>query len=221
MWNVLGIEGIAATWGFEVEPASDGVLIRQWARLGPGTSGLTIGIANQPNKEARIVARRLSEWLQNMQANREWIRSHVETVTVTAPAPATVTITQPKATPGVNIEPINGPFQSPSGNIRCTTFDSDGRNTVRCEVVEHVWQAPPRSPDCQLNWGDRVELTEDGAAVFSCYGQNLPDPQATLDYGKVATFGSISCTSETVGIMCLDNDTGHFFNVSRDAYQVG
>lgn len=99
VWNVLGIEGIAATWGFEVEPASDGVLIRQWARLGPGTSGLTIGIANQPNKEARIVARRLSEWLQNMQANREWIRSHVETVTVTAPAPATVTITQPKATP--------------------------------------------------------------------------------------------------------------------------
>ena len=143
------------------------------------------------------------------------------TVTATAPAPATVTITQPKATPGVNIEPINGPFQSPSGNIRCTTFDSDGRNTVRCEVVEHVWQAPPRSPDCQLNWGDRVELTEDGAAVFSCYGQNLPDPQATLEYGKVATFGSISCTSETVGIMCLDNDTGHFFNVSRDAYQVG
>lgn len=78
VWNVLGIEGIAATWGFEVEPASDGVLIRQWARLGPGTSGLTIGIANQPNKEARIVARRLSEWQQNMQANLEWIRSHVE-----------------------------------------------------------------------------------------------------------------------------------------------
>ena len=121
----------------------------------------------------------------------------------------------------MNIQPINGPFQSPSGNIRCTMFDSDGRNTVRCEVVEHGWEAPPRSPDCQLNWGDRVELTEDSAAVFSCYGQNLPDPQATLDYGKVAIFGSISCTSETTGIMCLDNDTGHFFNVSRDSYQVG
>jgi hypothetical protein len=100
-------------------------------------------------------------------------------------------------------------------------FDSDGRNTVRCEVVEHNWEAPPRYQDCQLNWGDQVELTEDGPAVFSCYGQNLPDPQATLEYGKVAIFGSISCTSETAGIMCLDNDTGHFFNVSRDAYQVG
>lgn len=143
------------------------------------------------------------------------------TVTVTAPAPATVTITPPDSVPGVNIEPINGPFQSPSGNIRCTMFDSDGRNTVRCEVAEHGWEAPPRSPECQLNWGDRVELTEDSPAVFSCYGQNLPDPQATLDYGKIAHFGSISCTSETTGIMCLDNDTGHFFNVSRDAYQVG
>lgn len=139
-----------------------------------------------------------------------------------APAPpATVTITPPGSRPGVNIQPITGPFQSPSGNIRCTMFDSDGRNTVRCDVVEYGWKAPPRSPDCQLNWGDRVELTEDSAAVFSCYGQNLPDPQATLDYGKVAIFGSISCTSETIGIMCLDNDTGHFFNVSRDSYQVG
>jgi len=29
-------------------------------------------------KEARIVARRLSEWQQNMQANLDWIRSQVE-----------------------------------------------------------------------------------------------------------------------------------------------
>ncbi|MFI5509066.1 DUF6636 domain-containing protein [Mycobacterium sp. NPDC051804] len=143
------------------------------------------------------------------------------TVTVTAPSPATVTITPPEGRPGVNVEPITGPFQSPSGNIRCTMFDSDGRNTVRCEVVQHAWQAPPRSPDCQLNWGDRVELTEDSPAVFSCYGQNLPEPQATLDYGKVAIFGSISCNSQVSGILCLDNDTGHFFNVSRDLYQVG
>ncbi len=67
VWNVLGPDGVGATWGFEVEPASDGVLIRQWGRMGPGPSGLTVGIAAQPDKEARIVARRLSEWQQNMQ----------------------------------------------------------------------------------------------------------------------------------------------------------
>jgi hypothetical protein len=78
VWNVIGPRGVGATWGFEVDPASDGVLIRQWGRMGPGPSGLTFGIAAQPDKEARIVARRLSEWQQSMQANVDWIRSQVE-----------------------------------------------------------------------------------------------------------------------------------------------
>jgi hypothetical protein len=141
--------------------------------------------------------------------------------TVTTPPPQTVTITPPSAPPGVNIEPIAGPFQSPSGDIHCTSFISDGRNTVRCEVVDKRWEAPPRYTECELNWGDRVELTENSPGMFSCYGQNLPDPERTLDHGAVAIFGSISCTAEADGIMCLDNGTGHFFNVSRDAYQVG
>jgi hypothetical protein len=64
--------------GFEVEPASDGVLIRQWGRMRPGPSRPTPAILAQPDKEARIVARRLSEWQQNMQANLDWIRAHVE-----------------------------------------------------------------------------------------------------------------------------------------------
>jgi hypothetical protein len=45
-----------------VEPASDGVLIRQWGRMGPGPSGLTPAILAQPDKEARVIVRRLSEW---------------------------------------------------------------------------------------------------------------------------------------------------------------
>lgn len=77
VYNVIGPEGVSATWGFEVEPASDGVLIRQWARMGPGPSGLSPAIAAQPEKEARIVARRLAEWQQNMQANLDWISSQV------------------------------------------------------------------------------------------------------------------------------------------------
>ena len=77
VYNVIGPDGVSATWGFEVEPASDGVLIRQWARMGPGPSGLSLPIAAQPAKEARIVARRLSEWQQNMQANLDWISAQV------------------------------------------------------------------------------------------------------------------------------------------------
>jgi hypothetical protein len=78
VWNVIGPDGVGTTWGFEVEPASDGVLIRQWGRMSPGPSGPTPAILAQPDKEARIVARRLSEWQQNMQANLDWIRAHVK-----------------------------------------------------------------------------------------------------------------------------------------------
>lgn len=78
VWNVSGPEGVTATWGFEVEPARDGTLIRQWARMGPAPSGLSIGIAAQPDKEARIISRRIAEWQQNMQANLDWIRAEAE-----------------------------------------------------------------------------------------------------------------------------------------------
>ncbi|MCW2654552.1 MAG: hypothetical protein QOE41_2193 [Mycobacterium sp.] len=78
VWNVVGTNGVSATWAFEVEPASEGVLIRQWARMGPAPSGLSVAIAASPGKEARIVARRLSEWQRNMQANLEFIRWQAE-----------------------------------------------------------------------------------------------------------------------------------------------
>ena len=146
------------------------------------------------------------------------------TVTVTHTPPPTVTVTSPGAAPGGkpgNVEPISGPFRSPSGNIRCNAFNFDGPYTVRCEVVEKKWTAPPREPACQLDWGNRLEVTEGNNGLFSCYGQNMPDPQQTLGYGKMALFGSITCTSDEVGIMCLDNDTGHYFRLSRDDYGVG
>jgi hypothetical protein len=79
VWNVMGPEGVSATWAFEVEPASDGALIRQWARMGPGPSGLTYAITAKPEKEARIVAGRLAEWQQNMQTNLDCIRDEFAT----------------------------------------------------------------------------------------------------------------------------------------------
>ncbi|WP_313674683.1 SRPBCC family protein [Mycolicibacterium sp.] len=73
VWNVITPAGVGATWGFEVEPSSAGCVVRQWARMGPAPSGLTFAINAQPDKEARIVERRLAEWLQNMQANLAYI----------------------------------------------------------------------------------------------------------------------------------------------------
>ena len=70
--------------------------------------------------------------------------------------------------PVANEVPASGPFQSPSGNIRCTMATySAGGHTVRCEVSDHDWVAT--QPDgCQMNWGDRVGMEEGSAAVFGC-----------------------------------------------------
>ncbi|TDZ99797.1 SRPBCC family protein [Mycobacteroides salmoniphilum] len=74
VWNVVSEGGTyAASWGFEVEPASDGVIVRQWGRLGPGPSGLTPAIEAMPDKEARIVSRRLQDWRVGMEANLQEI----------------------------------------------------------------------------------------------------------------------------------------------------
>ncbi len=46
--------------------------------MGPGPSGLTPAIEAQPDKEERIVARRLDEWRTNMQATVDGIKSIAE-----------------------------------------------------------------------------------------------------------------------------------------------
>ncbi len=78
VWNVLVRDGVGATWAFEVEPASDGVLIRQWARMGPAPSGLSLAIEARPELEARIVARRLADWGKGMRANLDYVRAAAE-----------------------------------------------------------------------------------------------------------------------------------------------
>ncbi|MFN8101904.1 MAG: SRPBCC family protein [Mycobacterium sp.] len=78
VWNVLVPDGVGATWAFEVEPAREGVLIRQWGRMGPDPSGLSTVIAARPELEGRIVSRRLSDWEQGMRANLDYVRAALE-----------------------------------------------------------------------------------------------------------------------------------------------
>jgi hypothetical protein len=60
--------------------------------------------------------------------------------------PVTVTVTPPApVTPVVNEVPASGPFQSPSGNIRCTMATySAGGHTVRARSPTTT--GSPRSP---------------------------------------------------------------------------
>ena len=84
MWAVRAGEQRMATWGFEVDPGRDAVTVRQWARMGPDPSGLNIAIDAMPDKEGRIIARRMAEWRTNMAANLAGIKALVEGSTADA-----------------------------------------------------------------------------------------------------------------------------------------
>jgi len=77
-WTVGDVEFKAARWRFDLEEAEGGSLLRFSAEMGPAPSGLSQAIENMPDREEEIVARRLSEWTDNMQRTIEGIRDLAE-----------------------------------------------------------------------------------------------------------------------------------------------
>ena len=77
-WCVTDVDEPSSTWWFELEQQPDGVRLSQRARMGPAPSGLSIAITAMPDKEERIVARRLEEVEANMRATLEGIKNLAE-----------------------------------------------------------------------------------------------------------------------------------------------
>jgi len=78
-WAVGDPDHPSARWRFELAPsAGGGTWLSQWAQIGPGPSGLTPAIEAMPDKEERIVARRLAEHTANMEATVEGIKALAE-----------------------------------------------------------------------------------------------------------------------------------------------
>ena len=84
-WTVAAGREQMATWGFEVDPGREATTVRQWARMGPDRSGLNLAIDAMPDKEARIIARRLDDWRTNMAANLAGIKALAEGGSGTGP----------------------------------------------------------------------------------------------------------------------------------------
>jgi hypothetical protein len=122
-------------------------------------------------------------------------------------------------------------FLSPSGNINCSImleapFDANGvhytgNNTVQCELSDYTWQLPQACPSGVV--GAAFSFDDTAPPVAGCwkYPNQLPLPWPTLTYGQTRSLGVISCDSEPSGIKCTNTNTGHFFRVSRDSYDVG
>jgi uncharacterized protein YndB with AHSA1/START domain len=77
-WAVTDPDNPSSSWWFELEQEPDGVRLRQGTRMGPAPSGLTIAITAMPDKEERIIARRLREYETNMRATVEGIKHLAE-----------------------------------------------------------------------------------------------------------------------------------------------
>ena len=77
-WAVGDPDAPAARWRFSLEPAGSGTRIRQWMQMGPGASGISDLIAQMPDKEHRILRRRLAEHQANMTATLAGIKSRAE-----------------------------------------------------------------------------------------------------------------------------------------------
>jgi hypothetical protein len=113
----------------------------------------------------------------------------------------------------------NRSFQSPSGNIDCIISDGG----VACDISDFTYQPPP-PPECgkHIAWGSRFTLAPGKPSAIECHGDTLRVPgEPTLDYGQTVSAGTITCDSELSGMKCTDTSSGHFFQVSRDAYNLG
>ncbi len=66
-WAVVTPDNPGARWQFDLEPLGPGgTRLRYSVRLGPGPSGLTMAIDSMPDKEERIILRRLQGLHTNM-----------------------------------------------------------------------------------------------------------------------------------------------------------
>jgi Polyketide cyclase / dehydrase and lipid transport len=77
-WAVGDPENPSAQWRFSLSPADGGTLLTQSAQLGPGPSGITDLIERMPDKEHRILRRRLAEHQANMAATVAGIKTLAE-----------------------------------------------------------------------------------------------------------------------------------------------
>jgi Polyketide cyclase / dehydrase and lipid transport len=79
-WAVGDPDQPSALWRFTLAAGADGTGTRltQWMQIGPGPSGISAAIEAMPDKESRILQRRLGEHSANMAATLAGIKEVAE-----------------------------------------------------------------------------------------------------------------------------------------------
>ncbi|MBM2617616.1 hypothetical protein JIG36_18845 [Actinoplanes sp. LDG1-06] len=134
----------------------------------------------------------------------------------TAPPSAKAGFGGPDPTPVAAAVVDEAMFRTPSENIYCALTESE----VRCDIVRKTWSAPVKPADCELDWGNGLVVTG-GKVVFTCAGDTLlGSAESTLKYGEALRAGTVRCDSESVGLTCKDEKTGHGFTLASAQYEI-
>ena len=112
-------------------------------------------------------------------------------------------------------------FRSPTGNIHCQFFNSDGEAVIRCDLRQVSNRSMPRPRDCEQDFGQAFEIsTRATRGMPLCSGDTVQDNRLpVLAYDQSWKRGGLVCVSERAGVTCRNAD-GHGFVVSRAAQRV-
>jgi nitroreductase/uncharacterized protein YndB with AHSA1/START domain len=86
-WNVSDPERPGAQWRFELEPLGNGTRLRQHMTIGPGNSGTSRAMEQQPDQARQILARRRDQLRRNMELTTQGIKRLAESDGSTASPP--------------------------------------------------------------------------------------------------------------------------------------
>lgn len=113
-------------------------------------------------------------------------------------------------------------FQSPSGNVVCSTsVENNPNGGVTCDVREMTNRPiKPQPRDCDFDWGQRFGVDRTGKAQMYCYSDYPYDMHPTvLNYGQTLKGKTYECTSQTTGMTCKNN-SGHGFTLSKGSQRL-
>jgi uncharacterized protein DUF6636 len=106
-------------------------------------------------------------------------------------------------------------FRTPSRNIVCVLT----QESVRCDIRNRSWRPIPKPADCGLGWGNGLYVGKTGEAGFTCAGDTvLTSSRQTLEYGHALRAGDLICDSESAGVRCSNEASGHGFTLSAQEY---
>ncbi|MGH3677623.1 MAG: DUF6636 domain-containing protein [Mycobacterium sp.] len=132
-----------------------------------------------------------------------------------APTPDRLTSDTKSAPADETVTELRG-FTSPSGNVGCYIDPSN----VRCDISERDWAPPSKPASCEWDYGQGITLQAGDEAGFVCAGDTALGGGESLGNGRSIAAGSLVCESAESGMTCRDNQTGHGFVISREAYQI-